>query len=204
MKEIISFLIGAGIGSGVTYILIRSNYEKIANEEIEEAREMYKEKLKEFVEDLEKGNVETKEEVKEAEKTEEKIDYGKIIEKLNYNEFSGAKAPVVQPVEDDKDEIDSERYSISVDEFVNDDEYDKMTLYYFEDDQVFTNFEYGVIEEGEELVGSDNLDDVEFVEEGVTYIRNEKYGVDYEVVLKTGSYAEHLETTWAEGESPEE
>lgn len=45
MKELICFLLGAGIGAGATYLIIKEKYKKLADEEIASVRDTFKERL---------------------------------------------------------------------------------------------------------------------------------------------------------------
>jgi len=83
-------------------------------------------------------------------------------------------------------------YAITVEQFADEnDHYDKITLYYYEDDGV-------IAEENEEvLVDADNIIGTEFVEHfgddtgdpEITYVRNDKIQVDYEIIRLSKSYA---------------
>lgn len=124
-----------------------------------------------------------------------------------YNKYS--KKPDLEvessPLEDDyheeEEEIESpvelptdgEPYVISIEEFTEEfDEFDKITLYYYELDDTLTDESEEVIPNVEELIGIDALSEFggESGSHDIVYVRNPQYGADYEVIRLTKSYQE--------------
>ena len=86
IKNIIIFAAGLAIGSVVTLKLVESKYEKIAEDEINDIREYYKEKESEITTEAEVVKVENKPNISEYAAKIEKNGYKK------YNEISEKSA----------------------------------------------------------------------------------------------------------------
>lgn len=175
----ISFIAGAG----TTYLYLKNKFEQQANEEVAEAREFYKKEMENFVTEVAATDVE--EPVIEITE-EEKVDYSKIS--ANYTE----EKPKKKGGRKKKTKINP-GLIISSDEFIDLNGYDKKTIFYFNEDNVFTDDHYQVIEDAELIIGIDNLDSVALYEEGTMYVRCDDYSTDYEVILKEESYKDYAE-----------
>jgi hypothetical protein len=146
--------------------------------------------------------------------------YGKLVGGLGYagEDIDGEPGDYVDPAElasptedeeetDGKDYYDFEKkteeannhspkqhpYVITVEQFGEEmDHYDKITIYFYEDDEVLTDENEEVITDVSAIVGDDALysfgdgsGDAEIV-----YVRNDKMQIDYEVIRLSKSYAE--------------
>lgn len=79
-------------------------------------------------------------------------------------------------------------YPIGQNDYINDSEYKKETLIYYEGDKVLTDmYDREVIIE--DTIGKKALEEFGKYEEDISYARNEKIGYDYEIVLEHKSYA---------------
>ena len=184
-KNIIMFLFGLGIGGVGTYFAMKQKMENTINAEVQEFKESYNYELTDEAIDDSIGVV------PETEPTEEnEEEYSEIIRKLNYNEYSTKpKQEEETPVKDDAELIDKNfPYVITVDQYLENDEFDKVTLYFFDEDYIFMNEDEDLID-AEDLLGAENLTEVS---DEALYIRNENNGVDYEVILREGSYEEYV------------
>lgn len=93
-----------------------------------------------------------------------------------------------QQIDQDDDE---EAYTISPEEFGDDNDYEKITLYYFQGDDTLTDDMYVMIEDPESLIGS-ALEHFGEYEEDVVYVRNVKMKGDYEILLDTRKYVDFI------------
>lgn len=184
-KNIIMFLFGLGIGGVGTYFAMKQKMENTINAEVQEFKESYN---YEPVEESKDEYIGSLPETEPTEETEE--EYSEIIRKLNYNEYSTKpKQEEETPVKDDAELIDKNfPYVITVDQYLENDEFDKVTLYFFDEDYIFMNEDEDLID-AEDLLGAENLTEVS---DEALYIRNENNGVDYEVILREGSYEEYV------------
>lgn len=130
------------------------------------------------------------------------VDYENVLEGLEYvettaNEVVDAEVKYEADFESDEEENvvrnPNEPYVISVKDFMEDRlEYDKVTLSYFEDDDVLCDEREEVIPNVDATVGSDALTRFGYLSEDskIVYVRNERTKTDFEVLRDSGSYSE--------------
>ena len=186
LKNIIVFVAGAGIGGAVTYFAMKKYTEARITEEIVEFKESYKDSV------LKQAFKAADPSEQASEKNEEDTsEYDEIIRKLNYNEYSKKDS---QNEDAEPDEIDRNLpYIISDEEYLEMEEYDKVTLFFFDEDYIFINDDDEIIGNAEDLLGKENLVGIS----DALYIRNEKFGIDYEVILQNESYESYAARTYA-------
>jgi hypothetical protein len=156
--------------------------------------------------------VETQEQTTVMREHEEKVlilprdRYKKVVRNLGYNKGDMPDPAEFESPRDDEDEEDYEYeqrryepnssekpYVISIDEYSEENtHYDKITLYFYEDDEVLTEDDEEAIDDPNALVGDyalncfgENSGDPE-----VVYVRNERLQIDYEVIRLSKSYQE--------------
>ena len=159
----VSFVAGFGLAA----VLTKSKYEEIMNEEIQAMREYVKKKTDDD------SNSDKKAQVKKHE--EDMKEFEKKI-----TNYSGKK--------DEVEIVDGRKpYRIPEEDFVVDDEdFEKVTLeYYTETECLYENGE--LVPNDEEIVGKDNLNLLHGYSDDTIYVRNEKLGIDYEVIKIIGS-----------------
>ena len=179
------FAIGAAIGATVTYFYTVSKEREKNERDIAELKAYYNNEFKEKI-------------AQKHEKTAKNDENSPKIELQNSNDNSENQyEKVIESVKEENsspvlkvDPPKENRVIISGDEFLEDDEYDKETLYYFEEDEVFSDPEYVVVPDGINLVGKENLDHVGMFEDNVLYVRNELFGKDYEVIFHDQAYSD--------------
>lgn len=173
IKEVLCFALGAAAGFGAATYFMKTKYEAMVDEEVKSVMEWAKKKEKEPL------NNDEPVETEELSHSEEVAKFNEIAP--NYNKISEK----VQKVMDEY-----KPYRISEGDFViNDDEYAKVTLeYYTDEDGLFEGSEY--ISNVEGTIGQDNLDFFASVDDDIMYVRNEKYMTDYEVCRIAGRYSE--------------
>ena len=189
-KYIVCGAVGFLVGSASTYLMVKKHFEDLLSEEVESVKTYYSQKLSEREMELGELMTEKHEEVlanPDTPRTEDGgIDYQKIVEKLNYGQFS-------QPTKD-SNESDALPENVQVSgpvvitaaQFVDEnDDFDKITFTYFEGDGVMIDEDEEVVHDALTLVGKDNLNKFN-EEEGTLYVRNELVGADYEIILREG------------------
>lgn len=190
----ITFATGAVIGATAAWITAKKIYEKIADEEIEEMREYFWDKLDELDDmcatyaDEEEPNKEELDEMarQHAEAIIEKAGYGDVVK------TSGpiSAAQVVPDEEEDNHMDDRERpYVITPEEFDEIDEYNTISLTYFAD-EVLTDDQMNIIDDIDEIIGLDSLSHFGEYEDDSVFVRNDKLKTDYEILLDTKTYEE--------------
>lgn len=201
---IISFAAGAAIGSVATWLLVKNKYEQIAQEEIEEVREVYMNAIRktEEVDDEHEESAPVNEAPKVAELKSYKdvvkdsgyINYGNITEAEVEEMVKEKTKEIVEECNDilkkTEDKVNNKPYVIHPDEFG--DEYNVVTLVCY-NDKVVTTYDTGEVltdEEVEKLVGLDSLSRFGEYEEDSVFVRNDSVKVDYEILRDEENYSD--------------
>ena len=183
ISKVLAFVAGAGIGSVVTYKVVKTKYNKIIQEEIDSVKQAYKND-KDYgpVEDTSTGNTE-KSDTPEMTDEEKEADINRIREVINQNGYAAEST-------EKETKTMTEPYMISYEEYGEKD-YVTMTWHYWEDGTV-TNEQNEIIGNASELVGDDfmnhygeNPDDPD-----VVYVRDDDGQIDYEILREEEPYDE--------------
>lgn len=201
MNKLIFFVLGAAVGAGTTYFVMKRKTKKleqtITERDDEDADAMRKR--------LERAVV--GEEVEETSK-DELLDY--YMDKLR--ELGVDFSYVEEDASDDVEEVNPSDEDIPDDDGcavypiqkilydAGKPDYSKEHLAYYAGDKVFVDVESGEpIDNWKQYLGTDfDFDGTEFKSSDTVYIRNEALESDYEVTIYTGSFA------GATGESDDE
>lgn len=166
-KCVLAFIIGAGVGSAVTWKLLKTKYEQIAQEEIDSVKEHFAKRNKEpteFVDDISEifGD------------KEEEGEYEEVVTEMGYT---------------DNKHVRNAPYVIHPDMFGTRDDFEIRSLKCFAD-RVVTDTDYEIVEDVDNLVGDESLDHFGEFEEDSVYVRNERLKCDYEILLDTRKYTD--------------
>lgn len=172
LKNTIIFAVGAAVGSAVTWKLIKTKYEQIANEEIASVKETY---AKKSLEEIEEKSDDDYEEIIDEDEIK---NLAEIISQNGYNEEESIKEGLENMVKGP--------YVISPDEY-DENDYETETLYYYPDG-VLTDTYDNVIEDVEGTVGKKSLKHFGEYEEDSVFVRNDDLETDYEILLQPDDY----------------
>lgn len=161
LSKIAMFVVGAAVGSVVTWKLVETKYKQIADEEIESVREIY---AKVYGESDEDEDEEADEPVEEEEKKTDMVD------------------------DEEEDEEVPEPYVIEWEDY-DENGYATETLYYF-DDGVLTDSISGTKLDIDETIGKNSVQQLLDSGEDYIYVRNDWLGIDYEVLRDRRNYSE--------------
>lgn len=168
MKAVISFVVGAAIGSLLTWKFAKDRYERITQEEIDSVKEYYKSCAED--ERVEEIIINPPREEYDEEDVE---DVKNIIEENGYQSDS------------QKGEGTGHPYVITPEEFASSNQYyDKISLSMYTGGEI-TDEDSKLIytsPEIENMIGIKNLDRMGEFERGVLYVRNDILQTDYEVI----------------------
>lgn len=179
MKQVLYFSLGAIVGSGVTLLCVRKHYAKKADAEISAIKEAYGASEDKVCEDACKEDFE---EVKE--------EYEKIIYENEYNEEDDAEDSYIIHDEYPREERASKPYVIGPDLYSEDFHgFDKCVLVYWHGNDMLLTDEQEVMDI-ETTIGRSSLEHFGEYESDTVFVRNERLGCDFEVLLEEGSYAE--------------
>ena len=183
LSKLLIFAAGAGIGSAVTWKFLKTKFEQIAKEEINEVKEYYRKKSGEtesatvfdvgqamaagFRNGLE-GDTEKVSKLDVA-------SYSSIIQDEGYSESGEEVADTDEP------------YIIDADEFGESYEYDTNSLIYYSDGILATEMDE-IIDDIDSIVGTKNL--TKFDDTNVIFVRNDRTKCDYEVVRERRTFEE--------------
>ena len=203
LKYILVGVLGIGVGAATGYFYAKEKYEKEKDEEVEEIREYYKEKLEKSNDELKKtldavekyeGKAkdeqlfEDKEKVRETgdlgpSKESHKVDYNKVGKKEMMQEENAEKE---HPEEEDSDFP----YLITQDEFENDrNEFDKVTLTYYIQNDTLTDENDEPIIDVDELISTDIYNELNDID-GDVFVRNASLQTDFEIDKFNEKYEE--------------
>lgn len=176
-------IFAAGIGTGVvaTKQYFKNYYEERYQEDVSSVKEVF---ARNKTNDIQDEFVNDEQKKKEQDLSK----YSNKLEKLGYAYYSSSnieKKPAVQePAKDDRP------YVIAPDEFGELDDYDIITLNYYEGDDVLTDDCDELLDDPDGTVGLDSLDHFGDYEDDpdVVYVRNDRLKAYFQIVLDARSY----------------
>ena len=170
IKYFVTFALGAAAGSVVAWRLLKSKYERLAKEEIDEVREYYHQK---HITECTECNEETA----PAEEYDEAAQYQDIIK--TYTEQEGGSVMA-------QDYIVPAPHVITPEEFAMDDEYQSESLTLYACGTLTDDFD-NPIEDVPAMVG-DALDHFGEYEDDSVFVRNDQYKCNYEICKDVRTY----------------
>lgn len=191
MKNIITFMLGAAVGSLITWKLVEKKYKQIADEEIESVREYYRGKKEDF---YAPENIETEEiEFPKIPSEERKENLMERVQDLGYD-FSEDDGVLITEDEDGSIWLEPEEkvepYVISPDEYGEIPGYDAESWSYYADG-VLTNDDDEIVDDIEKYIG-DALNHFGEFEDDCVHVRNQNVGIkcDIEIIKYSETYDE--------------
>lgn len=187
IKDICMFASGCLIGAAASSLYFKKKYETIANEEISSMKEHLKKKEEDKKEE-EPKNYKTLESDSIAKSLYFSTDSDEVVEYSNYNK---ERVEELKNKEHPEDDIPENPFRISAEDFLNDPEYDKETLTFYDEDAALVD-EDEHVSEISNTIGQDAYS--YFVESSIDemFVRNPNLGIDFEVVRVLGSYFETI------------
>lgn len=170
MSKFLIFVLGAAVGSIITWQYTKKFYEKRTQEEIESVKETYSRKNQKH-DTLTHDTPEKEEKKKIIENTK------KIIKESKYTANNEDSAEEYKP------------YVISPDEFGEIDDYEQVSLTYYAD-QILADENDDMIEDIEDIVGWDSLTHFGEYEDDSVFVRNDRLKCDYEILLDDCPYSD--------------
>ena len=168
LNKVLIFSVGAAIGSAITWKLVKTKYERIAQEEIDSVKEVYSKKIQKEVE------MET---------------YKTMSSKYDTASNECVESDNKDEEEEKDDMITDGPYVISPDEFGNEFDYEEVSLTYYADG-VLTDDQDNIIEDVDGLVGLDSLNHFGEYEDDSVFVRNDALQTDYEILADLRNYSD--------------
>jgi len=192
VKSISIFVMGLAVGVGGSFKYFKTKYQAIANEEIDSVKMMVKNrtmKAEGIVGGMSKLNDTLNVEPGAV------IEYNKLARRYT-TESSLLKSTLKSTVQEAAKAHDEKvPYLISSKEFIEEClNYEKITLTYYESEEVLLDEREEIIDNANNLVGNDfsNHFDENETEKDVVYIRNDYDDTDYEIVRSHLSYSQDI------------
>lgn len=180
---ILGTIIGAGIGVAGTYSYFKDKYEKLAEKDFNSRRVFDEDKKDESEEPVAEKTADSR--------TVDKpsiAEYAARLQKegyVNYSDMQDKKQ---------KQEIGVDKpYVIQPSDFVEFDDYEKISLTYTADGVLLDDMNE-IVDDIEETVGKDSLEHFGEYEDDSVYVRNDAKKCDYEILLDQRNYQEIFET----------
>jgi len=173
---ILTFSLGAAVGSAVSWQILKPRYERIVKEEIESIEEAFSRKK-------------TKKDAEKVDDTpEQKFDISdrKAYAKLTRDYSKMSTSQMNDGEEETK--VKSKPYIISPSEFGECD-YETVSLKYHSD-RILADLRGNIIEDVDETVGSDSLTHFGEYEDDSVFVRNDELKTDYEILLDPSGYSD--------------
>ena len=192
MNNFFIFALGAAAGSIVTWKLLKTKYEKIAQDEIESMKD-YISRKEQKISGTTKNSSEAKEETEPEEPTE--IDEAEeLITELGYKDYGD----VLNKRKKEGVSV-NKPYVITPEEFSDNADYAVVSLNYYADGTLADDWD-NPIEDVEGLVGKESLSHFGEYEDDSVYVRNDEIKTDFEILLDTRKYSDVIKA----GPSPSE
>lgn len=199
LSKFIIFAAGAGIGSVVTWQVVKGYYNKIANEEIADVKAWYARKYGEkseskkakaageaFYEGLKEG-------MKKPVSENDIRNLTAQLQGMGYVNYSKGDEPVekTEKIEEKEEVDDVERpYVIDPKYFDEYDDYNAINLTLYADGVLVDDNTNEPVEDVDETVGLDNLNHIGEYEEDAVHVRNDKLRCDYEILRDVMKYSD--------------
>lgn len=171
------FAAGAAVGSVVTWKLLKTKYEHIAQEEIDSVKEAFSQIANSDDNDIKNDT--------EKDKTED--DDEEYFVRVNDLGYTSSSVPYVNEVKKKGGGTVKRPYVITPDEFGEIYEYDTISLRYYAD-KVLTDEDDVVITNVDEIIGEDSLTHFGEYEDDSVFVRNDEMKADYEILLDLRKY----------------
>ena len=185
---IVIFLAGGIIGSVSAWFVLKKKYEQIAQEEIDSVKAIYTVKKAE-TECNEPAHepITVNEPITEHAKLKpDIIEFATKLRETGYVKYEEHFDKI--PEEKEQNNFAKAPYVISPDQFSEGDEYDKITLTYYDGDGILADDNDEIINEVDEVVGDNFVDHFGEYEEDSVYVRNDILRCDYEICKDLRSY----------------
>lgn len=176
------FVLGAAVGSIVTWRYVEKKYEQIAQDEIDSVKEVFSKREADLTEETEDVNARTK-----ANHAKEKpgiVEYAARLREQGYTNYSD------MGTEDEKEPmIVDDPYVIAPEEFGEFDDYEKIGLTYYAD-QVLADDNDELVDDVENIIGFEPLNRFGEYEDDSVFVRNDRLKCDYEILLDQRKFSD--------------
>lgn len=186
LSTVIAFLAGAGISGGITWFVTRNYYRNLANEEVESVRKHYSGKIHELSATAQQAKMDQIKQ--EAEAAAVKYDTAATTDDSAWIKKESERQAISYDQDYKPPKVHTEfkpPYVITPEEFSDSFTFEKKTYLLFKDGVFFDESTELPVPEALNILGEENMDQMGAVEPNTLYIRNERYGTDYEIISES-------------------
>ena len=176
LSNLVIFTVGAAIGSAVTWKLLKTKYERIAQEEIDSVKEVFANRGM-------RADVEPVDDTVEADGQIDIREYAAKLSEQSYVNYADSSK-----TKEEAEDV-NKPYVISPDEFGEMYGYETISLTYYEDG-VLTDDQDEPVEDVDDVVGLDSLNTFGKYEDDSVFVRNDRLKADYEILLDERKYSD--------------
>lgn len=181
--NVMSFVLGAAVGSVVTWQYVKNKYEQIAQEEIDSVKEVFLKRDPDVTVEVKEADVRNRKEEKPG-----VVEYAARLQKEGYTNYAGMNA-----VEEEEAETVEKPYVISPEEFGEFDDYEKISLTYYAD-QALADENDELVDDVEDIIGFESLTHFGEYEDDSVFVRNDRLKCDYEILMDSRLYSDVVKT----------
>lgn len=189
--NVLAFAVGAAIGSAVTWKIVKDQYERIVQEELESIKETFSERP-------------AAEQESTDDSSDDEEDQGQRSTQINWSDYEDLD-------EDEDDDEDAKQYRVLVNQYNNEeggvdsvgtkpyvispydygelDDYYQIELTYYADG-VLEDDEYKIVHDIADLIGEDSLNTFGEYEDDSVFVRNERLRTDFQILKDLRTYDE--------------
>ena len=175
IKNVIVFLLGATIGSIVTWKLVETKYKQLAQEEIDSVKNAFQDKE---IDGPDSNDESEEEEERPTFTASQKPDLDEYVSLLKRGGY----------VKTDEKRIDKP-YVITPESYGEFDEYELISLTYYAD-KILADDGDELVEDIDNVVGFDSLTRFGEYAEDCVYVRNDRLKCDYEILMDLRTYVD--------------
>lgn len=199
IKNVAIFAAGAGIGFFVGKKFYQEKYRREADEDIASMKEFTTQRINEMkqnimdIPDAEEVEISTTEDIEDISEEELKTNESIVMKYDTISKEGKPKKEETVEEETPDPRTSMSIYVISEEEFMEDGDFDKVSLEYFCGDGVLVDDRDIPVEDPDKILGEGTLDDFVVIDDVDMYVRNENISIDYEITKSEGSYRDFIE-----------
>lgn len=184
---VLSFVLGAAAGVAASWTVIKKQQEQKYQEALESMERVYAKRSDRDISEEVEGEPEPTEENREMSVRE----YAEKLSEIGYTDYAELAKVESEKKEEKKEEVTNVKkpYVISPYDYGEADGYETESLIYYADG-VLTDDDNNPIEDVEGTVGKDALNHFGEYEDDSVFVRNERYKIDYEILLDSSKFAD--------------
>lgn len=197
LSKLFIFAAGAAVGSVVTWKILKTKYERLAQEEIDSVKEVYEKRYEALCGctcEPERAETSVDEDTVEGEPDrEEPVEVDEVI--ADYEDILVDNGYATETTPTKKEATDTKKpYVIAPEDFGENDDYEITSLTYYADG-ILTDDADDPIDDIDLFVGKESLTHFGEYEDDSVYVRNDKFKCDYEILLDSRNYSDLYQRT---------